>query len=762
MKTEVRGRIDIHGLVQGVGLRPYLHRLALQTGVKGWARNTSGGLEAELEGTGEQLELFISALKNSPPPLSEIENISFYPLEGKADYSDFRILESRISPEATLAAPDTAPCPACEKELFTPGNRRYRYPFINCTDCGPRYTIIRELPYDRKHTVMDRFPMCSPCGREYTDIGDRRYHAQPDCCPECGPSVYFLDEQFSRQEGDPFALAQKLLSDGKILAVKGTGGIHLACDAGNPHAVRKLRQRKQRPARPLALMCRSLEEASGICLFTDEEASLLTSPRRPIVLLRKRSPQSFTDISFSRRLGVMLPYTPLHLLLLDGKYNGPGILVMTSANPGGCPVLIGEDDAFSALTGIADGYLFHNRPIENRCDDSLLTLAAGRPYFFRRSRGYVPQPLPAGEDVTGICSLGAEQKASFALGRDRHIFLSPHIGDLKNAETLDHYRETLKTYLRLFKISPSGLVCDLHPDYFSTLEARSMAREFGIPLLQVQHHWAHMAACREDNHLEGKVFGIIWDGTGLGTDGTIWGGEFLTGDNRHFQRTGSIRPILLPGGDQAVREISRISISLLYDAGLPSSYAPMPPETARMAKALLASGTACTGASSIGRLFDGICSLICRKSRITYDGEAAALLESLPTRETPCPDDLKGSSPWPLVFYEEDGLRRFDTRPLVRAAVQELDAGRPADEIARHFMLTLCYMALDQCRSLNTEHLPVVLSGGVFLNRFLLEGIRTLLGEAGFQVFCHKNVSACDEGICLGQLSIAGAVRNES
>lgn len=753
-----RVRLVLRGMVQGVGMRPYLHKLAQKTGVRGWARNTSGGLEAELEGLPDRLELFLDTLKTAPPPLSVVEELSAAPLTPLKGYSRFTILQSLSSPDATLIAPDMAPCPSCEKELFSPGDRRFRYPFLNCTDCGPRYTIVRALPYDRKQTVMDAFPMCPACRAEYGNIADRRFHAQPDCCPVCGPAAFFLDINGNRTKGDPLAAASRLLAEGKILAVKGVGGIHLACDARNTDAVLRLRERKRRPARPLALMCRDLQEAAEICSVSAREAALLTSPRRPIVLLRKKVPASFPEISFSKRLGLMLPYTPLHLLLTDRGQGAPSLLVMTSANQKGCPVMTGNEEAFAALSGIADGFLFHNRPIENRCDDSLTVMTTGGPCFLRRSRGYAPQPLLSSADISGICAFGAEQKASFALGRENHIFISPYIGDLKNAETWDHYRQTLQTYIRLFKIAPSRLVCDLHPDYFSTQDAHAFSQKRNLPLLQVQHHWAHMASCMADNRLSGSVFGIIWDGAGLGTDGAIWGGEFLTGNFQAFKRSGSIRPIALPGGDRATEEIGRIALSLLRDAGLSSSHAPLPPKKIQAVNALLSTGVSCPKASSIGRLFDGICALVCSRSDVSYDGEAACYLEAISSEETPSPKELKpGASPWPLAFYQEDGIRRFDTRPLVQAAVLEVEAGLAPGEIARHFMLTLCHMALDQCIALNPGKLPVVLSGGVFLNLFLLEGIRRLLTDAGFAVYCHSRVSACDEGICLGQLSIAAA-----
>ena len=856
-------RIKVEGIVQGVGFRPFLHRLASRNHICGWVRNTSAGLEGILEGEPEELERFIEELRSSPPPMAQIEavrvenadaasaNIDADPAHAGASsptaqpsgtFKHFTIRDSRIKAGATLISPDTAMCPECEAELYTPSDRRYRYPFINCTNCGPRYTIIEALPYDRERTVMKAFPMCGDCENEYNDISDRRYHAQPDCCPECGPEVFYIKSL--EKPADPsaapvsssqsvsstlsvsgdvaFRRSQELLADGGILAVKGIGGIHLACDALDPDAVYRLRGRKHRAEKPLAVMCRSLEAARRICEITSEEEKLLTSPARPIVLLAKRTnrpgahtshdvqdPQDLPDsqdlqdlqdsqtvreldaLSFSARLGVMLPYTPLHTLLLDSAYGGPDILVMTSGNVPGCPVLTDNDAALDALSGVADGFLLHNRRIANRCDDSLIAEWQGRPYFLRRSRGYAPRPLelrlsdrtdgsPAGTvsgsisanapsdgsctpiSADGIFALGAEQKASFALGRDSHIFLSPYIGDLKNAETFEHYTQAMQTYERLFRLKPALYVCDLHPDYLSTGEAIRRAASDHVPLLQVQHHRAHMASCMADNNLSGPCFGIIWDGTGLGTDGTIWGGEFFIGDYENFQRAGSIRPILLPGSDRAVREIGRIALSLTTDAGIRDfSRVPLTEEKCRMLSGLMeTSPQSVPAASSIGRLFDGVCALLLDRSEVDYEGEGAALVEALSPAETP--EQLSAglrTLAYPVTFYEKDGIRIFDTRPMIRSLIDELDQHRDKRLLALRFMSTLVCMAADQCMTLNPDRLPVVLSGGVFQNRFLLHGVASLLEEKGFTVYTHHRVSPNDEGIALGQLAIAGCRR---
>ncbi len=502
----------------------------------------------------------------------------------------------------------------------------------------------------------------------------------------------------------------------------------------------------------MALMCRDLEHVRDFCLVSEAEQTVLENVRRPIVLLAKKDPNAFSLLSSNTRLGIMLPYTPLHVLLLDGTFGGPGALVMTSANLSDQPVLIHGHEALKGLCGIADFFLLHNRPIQNRCDDSLVSVWQGREYFFRRSRGYAPQPIRTLMDVTGVVAFGAEQKASFAVGRECHAFLSPHIGDLKNLETLDHYRHALDTFLRLFRIEAKMLVCDLHPDYWSTREAELRRSSANLPVLQVQHHWAHMAACMADNDLWGPVFGIVWDGTGLGTDGQIWGGEFLIGDYSSFSRCGSIRPILLAGGDAAVREIGRVALSLARDAELSTECIALDATRMRSLCAMLDSRTNCVPASSIGRLFDGVYALLTGRMRVNYEGQGATLLEALERDEIP-------GRPYPVEFYVQDGIRLFDHRSLVRAIVEDCKNGQPAAAIARGFMDALCRAALEQCLALNPNKLPVVLSGGVFLNHYLLTNLTRLLEEAGYSVFTHHRVSTCDEGLCLGQMVIAAQQR---
>ena len=745
-----RLRLQVNGIVQGVGFRPFLHRLARRFALAGWVRNTAAGVEGELEGQAAALAAFVQALRREAPPLAVVEEIKTEYLAAPAGYRGFAIRPSAAGAAATLIAPDLAPCAACLREMADPANRRYRYPFINCTDCGPRFSILRALPYDRANTTMAGFAMCAPCAAEYEDIENRRYHAQPNACPACGPQAFYLDAAGRRCPGDPVALAQRALAAGGIVAVKGTGGIHLACDARSAAAVARLRRRKHRPARPLAVLCRDLAAVRTFCTLDEAEAAWLQNPRRPILLLQKRDPDAWGFLSATARLGVLLPYTPLHALLADGTAGGPDALVLTSANRPGCPVLTGNAEALAALDGVADGFLLHDRPIENRCDDSVAMLWQGAPYFLRRSRGWAPQPLLLAAPADGILAFGAEQKAGFALGRGRHAFLSQHIGDLKNAETLDHYRAALKAYLRFFPFEPRRFVCDAHPDYGSTHEAEARAAAAGVPLLRVQHHWAHMAACLADNKLAGPAFGLIWDGTGLGADGTVWGGECLVGSLRGYARVGSVRPVALLGGDAAARQIGRLALALLLDAGLPPDAAPLPAEQRAALAALWRSGLRSTPASSIGRLFDGVYALLTGAENVSYEGEGAERLEALARPDIP-------GRPYPVEFYEQDGVRRLDTRPLVRAIAADCAAGVSRAAIARGFLDALVAAARSQCRALNAQCLPVVLSGGVFLDRYLLEAVTAALTADGFTVYTHRRVSPSDEGLPLGQLAIAAA-----
>ncbi len=733
-----RIHLNIRGIVQGVGFRPFLHRLTARFSLSGWVRNTSAGVELELEGETTHLEQFLSALKTEQPPLAVIAGVERTDLPELAGYDGFSILESEALPQRqALVSPDVGTCPDCLRELNDPTDRRYRYPFLNCTNCGPRFTIIKDMPYDRPLTSMGEFPMCSECAAEYHSIENRRYHAQPTCCPDCGPALTYLDAAGIPCPGAPLELAKAALNRGELVAIKGLGGFHLAC-LPETDIILTLRQRKQRDEKPFALMCRDLTAAKALCEINPEEEALLTSWRRPIVLLRIQAavPQGISD---NRDLGLMLPYTPLHHLLMEDF----DALVMTSANLSDDPVLIDNEEAVRRLRGIADGFLIHNRDITTRCDDSLYRVFRGKDYPIRRSRGYAPQPLILPRAVASILACGAEQKASFCLSRGDQVFPAQHIGDLKNIATLTHYEAQITHFEELFGIKPTALVCDAHPDYLSTRYAVERAEREQLPLIQVQHHHAHMASCMADNELDGQCIGLIWDGTGYGTDGTIWGGECLVGGAEGFERIGSLRPIPLPGGDLCTKQIGRVTHALLWEAGLADEDSVV----TRQLKANLN----CPRSTGMGRLFDGVYALLTGRDTVTYEGQGAILLEAM-AEET--------ELTLPAIFYEADGVLRFDHRPLIRALWEHKNNGVPAPQLAAAFMDTLIAAGLAQCQYAReiTELNRVVLSGGVFQNMYLLPRLLDVLTADSFEVYHHSRVSTNDEGIALGQLVIADAI----
>ncbi len=740
-----RATVNIHGIVQGVGFRPFIHKLVREYRLSGFIKNTSSGVELELEGERPELERFVADIPARAPKLALIERVETRYSPELKHFQGFEIRKSRTEAlRNTLVSPDVGICDDCRRELLDPADRRYRYPFINCTNCGPRFTIIKDLPYDRALTSMSGFPMCPDCDREYHDIEDRRYHAQPDCCPVCGPRVFYLDAEGREVPGDAIELARAALKEGKIIAVKGLGGMHLACRCDDPAIARELRRRKQRDEKPFAVMARDTACARKLCFVSDEEAKALESFHKPIILLRKRAP-GLEHLSENGYLGVMLPYTPLHVLLFGDDID---MLVMTSANLSDTPILFKNDEALEKLRGIADGFLLHDREIQTRCDDSLCWVLGGKEYFARRSRGYVPFPLQMGRPLRPILACGAEQKASFSLSRENCVFSSQHIGDLKNIETYEHYAVQIRHFERLFDIRPALLVCDKHPDYLSTAYAVERGESEGIPVLPVQHHHAHMAACMADNGLEGPVIGLVWDGTGYGDDGTTWGGECLIGDTRGYERFGSIRPIPLIGGDWATKELDRVAFALLRESGLDVSSIP----NASQYEKMLAGGLNCPQSSGMGRLFDGVAAILGIKKLASYEGQGAVLLEAAA---------VETEGEYPIVFEGEP--LRFDWRPMICAITAERDAGVPTAEIAGRFHSTLIAMAVRLCLAARekTKINDVTLSGGTFQNMSLMKKLPAALEKEGFRVWRHQRVSANDEGLSLGQLMIAEAYLEE-
>lgn len=737
-------RIEIRGIVQGVGFRPYVHKMVEKYGFSGWIRNTSYGAQLELAGSRRALLHFLDDLKKSPPPLALIEGVEYTAVEAR-EYSGFRIIESERSGHMeTLVSPDVGICADCARELLDPADRRYKYPFINCTNCGPRFTIIKSVPYDRASTSMAAFPMCGDCAAEFADIRDRRYHAQPNCCPECGPECFFLDGHGRPVPGDAIELARRALKAGEIVCVKGLGGMHLAC-LPEPETVRELRARKRRDEKPFAVMCRSVDCARDICRVSADEAAALEGHRKPIVLLEKLDYSALTHLSENACVGVMLPYTPLHILLMGTDID---CLVMTSANISETPIISSNAEALAELAGVADGFLLHDREIVTKCDDSLIRIYNGRDYPLRRSRGYVPYPVSVPVEHM-LLACGAEQKASFCLSKRSHAFPSQHMGDLKNAQTLDNWERQIEHFSALYDIEPAAIACDMHPDYLSTAYAEERAERDAVPLLRVQHHHAHMAACMADNGLDGDCLGLIWDGTGYGSDGRIWGAEVLAGGYKAFRRVGTMRPVALAGGDAAIDGIWRVGLALLRDSGL---------DTGRFAGEdgyetvlkMLQTGTNCPESSGMGRLFDGVAAILGIRRKAGYEGQGAVLLEAAALAGE------GGAYPYELCGGE---VLTLDWSPMVRALTSELDGGVEVPVIAARFMNTLIRAAAEQLARLaaETELGRVVLSGGVFQNMYIMGRLPERLRAQGLEVYTHSRVSANDEGISLGQLMILEA-----
>lgn len=734
-----RALIQIHGIVQGVGFRPFIHKLVTSYSLSGYIKNTSSGVELELEGERTELERFVADVPRKAPKLAVIESVECRYSNKLVGYDGFEIRQSKTEQfRNTLISPDICICDDCLRELRDKNDRRYRYPFINCTNCGPRFTIIKDVPYDRCKTSMAEFPMCPDCDAEYHDIENRRYHAQPDCCPDCGPRVFFLDAEGGELPVDAIELAREYVKSGKIIAVKGLGGMHLACTIDSEAVALELRRRKQRDEKPFAIMCRDVAAARRLCEINSAEEDLLTGFRRPIVLLKKRQP-GLEYLSENGRIGVMLPYTPLHCLLFGDDIEA---LIMTSANLSDTPIMYKNDEAVTKLRGIADGFLLHDRDIQTRCDDSLYWVLDGQEYPARRSRGYVPFPVRADEELDCALACGAEQKASFCLSKGSYVFQSQHIGDLKNIETLDNYREQIGHFERLFDIAPEFIACDMHPDYLSTEYARGLAASLRLPLYQIQHHHAHMVSCMADNNLHQRVIGLIWDGVGYGTDGTVWGAECLIGDRAGFERFGSIRPIPLIGGDRAVKEIDRLAFAMLDASGCDTGQI----ENAPMYGKLLKAGLNCPLSSGMGRLFDGTAAILGIKTRCSYEGQGAVLLEAAAAE---C------DGVYPLAF--EGTPLRFDWRGMVRAMVSDKESGLSVGTIAAKFMNTLIAMAVEMCKFAREQSgiSDAALSGGSFQNMYIMERLPAALETEGFKVWRHRRVSCNDEGIALGQLMAA-------
>ncbi len=790
MSNITHSKIKITGIVQGVGFRPFVYGLAKELDLKGWVRNTSAGVDIEIEGTANTIDDFIKALNNGATPLSRIDTINVDYCEPQG-FVTFEILHSEPIPGAFIPiSPDVSICSDCLQELFDPSDPRYHYPFINCTNCGPRFTIIKDIPYDRPKTTMGSFKLCEFCQSEYENPLNRRFHAQPVACPTCGPHVWLEINQHPQDafyRRDAIVMAVQMLAQGKIIAIKGLGGFHLSCDALNSDVVDELRRRKLRVDKPFALMFPDIETVTMNCYINDVEKSLIISKERPIVLL-KRKPGSKIAQSVAPgqdTLGVMLPYTPLHYLLFgDPKRPNkiaqiPTALVMTSGNLSEEPIAYKNHDAVEQLKGLADAFLMHNREIHMRTDDSVVRLGVQPdhkpveasycqpvPYFIRRSRGYAPNSIPLTFESSQTLAVGPEQKNTFCLLKDHYAFLSHHIGDMENYETLKSFEEGINHYENLFRIKPLVLACDLHPNYLSTRYALERAASSGLQLFQIQHHHAHIAACMADNELKGdhSVIGISFDGTGLGTDDAIWGGEFLISDYIGYHRFAHLEYSPLPGGDAATKNPYRIALAQLWyhDIDWDRELSPVLAacgDDLSLLRSMLEKGINTPLTSSIGRLFDSVSSLIGIRNEVNYEAQAAIELEATVDidEEGSYPFEIKQPFRQKNMGERETETLILGTRLLFQAIIEDIHIGTNKSRIAAKFHNGLANITLETCRLARKLHGidEVALSGGVWQNMVLLKKTYQLLEKNDFVIYLHKNVPTNDGGLALGQAVIA-------
>ncbi len=876
-KPIARSRLVVGGIVQGVGFRPFIHRLAHAMGLNGWVLNSTEGVVIEVEGKSDVVDRFVRAIPEQAPPAARVERINRAPLP-PIGYTSFAIEPSQeVDGRFALVSPDLCVCEDCLREMRDPSDRRYRYPFINCTNCGPRFTIVADVPYDRSKTTMGCFPMCPDCEREYHDPANRRFHAQPNACPVCGPRVWLVEGGTdltplipfpTREEGGRSPLprgegqgegraggtpnpavackegsvpaiqrAQDLLTQGKILAVKGLGGFHLACDATNETAVAELRRRKRRSDKPFALMAIDADTVATFCHLSDEERQLLESPQRPIVLLRRKtdSPIAPSVAPGNCFLGVMLPYTPLHYLLLErdtgtrghgdaekdasslgggandsplpeGEGQGEGVvgggtrlpsprpsptavgegvlaspsprggggrgvgsapapypsslvLVMTSGNLSEEPIATGNREALERLASLADAFLLHDRDIQLRCDDSVTRVFRGKEAVIRRSRGYAPFPVRLGVQQRDVLACGGELKSTFCITKGDYAFLSQHIGDLENAETLESYRESVEHFRKLFRLDIEAVAHDLHPEYLSTRYAWELAEGGSrLPLVPVQHHHAHIAACMAENGVDETVLGVAFDGTGYGADGHLWGGEFLVADYAGYRRAAHLEYLPLPGGEAAIKRPYRMTLSYLLKALGPDLQTEGLPPLKEIGQSELGvlrrqieRGINSPLTSSVGRLFDAVSSLVGVRQVVNYEGQAAIELEM-------AADQAEGGLyPWTLIPGEP---RVIDPAPAIRGIVDDIRRGTPVGTISARFHNTVADMVALTCQELRAETglTTVALSGGVFQNLFLLERVCRRLEAMAFRVLLHHQVPANDGCIALGQAVVANRV----
>lgn len=762
MKWE-RRLILVHGTVQGVGFRPFVHTLATRLQLGGQVRNQNGSVQIEVEGDADSLEAFQTELEQGAPSIARIEGLKSTPLEPRGEREFAIAASTRGEGDAIAVSPDLAVCEACLHELRDPADRRFGYPFLNCTACGPRLSIVTGAPYDRERTSMAGFELCPACREEYEAPVDRRFHAQPTACPNCGPRLMLrgASGELLNSDNSLQDFAQAIRAE-KIGALKGIGGFHLVCLAKSNLAVAELRGRKGRDEKPLAVMMTDLRQAREICEVPPEEARLLTSMARPIVLCRRRRDLASEVIAHgvapgNPYLGILLPYAPVHYLLLEQLDSQP--LVMTSGNRSDEPIAYLDAEAAKSLAGIADVTLGSDRPIQVRCDDSVLRVIDGHEFPLRRSRGYAPQSLTLPQPCPcPLLAVGGQLKNVFALGQGDRAVLSHHLGDLDHLAASQAFVRDIALYEQLFQIQPQCLVHDLHPDYASTRYALERAEREGLKLLAVQHHHAHLAGCLAEHGLEGPAIGVIFDGSGYGPDGTIWGGEFLVGDLAGYRRAARLRPVPLPGGEQAVRQPWRMGVAYLLDAGCSRASVAARVSSERVAgiEQMLTKRVNAPLTSSMGRLFDAIASIAGVRDNISYEGQAAQEWEWLAQQVT------KEDSAYPYALHETDGLLELDFRPLVIALLTDVEIGLSAARMARRFHTTLVQAVVEVVLQLRrqTGLASVVLSGGVFANAILSSELAGRLAGEGLEVLRHRQTPAGDGGLSFGQLAVAAANLN--
>lgn len=738
--------VRVTGVVQGVGYRPFVHATARRLGIVGHVGNDSAGVFVDAQGDVTAIDALLAALRTGPP-MAVVESVTSRDLL-LGDATTFEVAPSTDAVGTTSIPPDTAVCDDCLAEMRDPSDRRHGYPFIACTNCGPRYTIVESLPYDRPGTTMTDFPLCLECQAEYDDPISRRFHAQPTACPACGP-------RFDRS----IESMVETLQSGEILALQGIGGYHLVCDAANDAAVAQLRERKQRGDKPFALMVPSASDVKDVCAVSSDAAAALTARERPIVLMPSTDPELQERVAPGNRyLGVMLPYAPIHHLLFDA--GAPRVLVMTSGNLSDEPICTTPEEAIARLSGIADAFAHHDRRIHVACDDSVVRASPAGISPVRRSRGYAPLPVTLPQDVPGLLAVGGELKTTLAVAQGRHAWLSQHIGDTENLETLDLLARTARTLTELQRVTPAAIVSDAHPAYLSRRWAGEEAERRGVPHLLVQHHHAHLASLlAEHRHpVDEPVLGFTFDGTGYGTDGTIWGGEILLGSYSGVERIGHLRPVALPGGDAAVRRPLRTAMAHLHAAAIEIPDALLDaadPQEAAVVLRMLETGTSCTPTTSMGRLFDAMAALLGVRASTDYEGQAAIELEALAATQAP-PDDV---SAWvPTVRVEGDRLV-LDPAPALRAGVAAVKAGMPPALAARAFHDGLAEGVLQCALTAREAHGVTVtgLTGGVFANDVLTRACQGRLEDHGFTVLTHRLVPANDGGLALGQVAVAAS-----